>query len=235
MGGGKTALLGSILGVGDVTAPNTKAVGKDYRGLLTGYQSGAQPLFDTESEFAPKYAGLTMDMLEKFLPGMSSLLTNADPASANLLTKLTGSASEGLDQGRSFDRRTFDNDIMSKAGTRGMGFGPADAIREAVARGNEGERVLNQRQATAGAVSGQGFQQKIAPLIQLLTQLVGGAQSNFLKPAGSLDLMKIPYAGKLAAHTSTAANNTSLWETADTNATSMYNNSGGGLFSAFGK
>lgn len=211
------ASLGGILsGAGDVGAPKVSHVNNDFLGLLQGLVSAQPRVFNVENTYKPKYLGLN----ERLLPGAVSSVSAANPDEAMLLKKLAQQAGEGLDAGALLDpalQRVTTQAIRGAQAARGMGYGPSDVVTESSALTQLGNQLRQQRQGFASNVSGMLNNYLTIPGMSLLS----GATPSLIPSSAVNSLLALPYQGKLSAATSTAANNTGLYESMDSNSTSF--------------
>lgn len=229
--------IGALAGEGNVKAPSTRAVGADYQHLLGSYEGGIPGLFAAQSQYQPMYTDLTLKDWQRIIPTLSNAMSqiapqaggivrSMDPGQSGLLDTLRRQAGEGLDAGASLDpglQRLFQQSVRGGQAARGMGFGPSDVFGESLGMTQFGEQMRERRQQFGLQTEQAGQPQSDAMLRVLLGipaaagQVAAGAGSQFLSPGSSANLLSLPYQGRLAAATASAANKTSLTNTSSNN------------------
>lgn len=215
---GIASTIGLISGDTGVNAPSSSKVSKDYLGLLQGYRRGVQPLFDTFAKYAPQYAKTALSNFGDSIPTLTDIARSINPEQTDLLRSLTSRAQEGLDAGANLDpalAHIFEQSVRGGQASRGLGFGPSDVLQESSALTEFANSLRQQRQDFAGEVAGMNNQFDISPILSGAGALTAGAGSQLLSPGNSLNLLSLPYQGRLSAATSTAANKAGLYNTID--------------------
>lgn len=186
-------------------APDTYANRAKYDPLYTDLQtqtvrqallgSDQSPgMLSTLEQVAPRIQALTdsaqnqqrtqdVEALRTLGPQAVQALRNADPMQAALIARLNQEASSGLDSGASVDpslAHTIGQQFRSRAAANGLGFGLSDAVGEAFALGETGNRLRQQRQQFAQGIAGVNAATGADPALAILgrpSQAAGGAQS----------------------------------------------------------
>lgn len=240
---GIASLAGLLSGAGDVDAPNTGSVRNDYRGLLRGYLNSQGKILETEQKYRPGYDALTASSIGSLTPalagvldqnagGIANLVRGISPSQTALLEKLTNQADQGLDAGASLDpslKHVTQQSIRGGQAARGLGYSPADVLQESTALTSLGNSLRQERQGFASNVAGMNNAYETQPTLSLLSNLLAGtaglstkSSSPTLTPTSlSGQLLTMPYQGRLSAATSSAANNTGLYQSMDSNQSSF--------------
>lgn len=239
---GIASLGGLLSGAGDVKAPKSAAVGNDYLGLVNAYIKGQPKILDAERKFRPQYDALSGEsmtrlasnlsgVLAKEAPGMAGIVRSISPSQTSLLDTLTAQASDELRAGTGIDptlRRTAEQAVRGASAARGLGYSPSDVVMESSALTQLGNSLRRERQALGSSVAGMANQFETQPTLEMLLSLIGGAGA-LSKSTGATvvptslsgQLLTMPYQGRLSAATSTAANNTGLYQSMDANQSSF--------------
>lgn len=237
------ASLGGILsGAGNVSAPNTRGVGKDYSNLLNSYLGGSGAIFNNQATYQPQYDQLNLSQLLQTIPQLTNSLTSnagsasnivrsINPGQTGLLDSLTKSATDQLGAGASLDpdlQKLFEQSSRGAQAARGLGYGPSDAFNESLGMTQFGNDLRTQRENFAGNVAGMNNQYETTPALNLLTQIPGMAMSvngssgpSLAPPSLTGQFLTMPYQGRLQAAGQTAANNTGLYQSMDSNSNSF--------------
>lgn len=237
------ASLGGILtGTGDVKSPNIRKVGGDYNQLIDAYLGSQDKILASEQKLRPQYDALNTQSLANLMPSLAGIFSSAAPGVAStvrgispgqtsLLDALTQSAREQLNAGAALDpalARVTSQSIRGSQAARGLGYSPADVMQESSALTQLGNTLRNERQNFASGVAGMNNSFETQPSLQMLLAMMGeaGGLSNSagskLTPTSlSGNLLTMPYQGRLQANAATAANNTSLYQSMDSNSNSF--------------
>lgn len=229
------ASLGGILsGTGNVSAPDTSGVGNDFASLMGSYLGEQGNVYANEAQYQPQYTALgvsdlglarqgNVNQVGGLSPQIMSILRGYNPQQAGLLDTLTSQAQQQLALNGALDpatQRTLEQNVRGSQASRGLGYGPGDAATEAFYQAQTQEARRAQNQAFAGNVATQTANTYRDPFSIML------GYSNPVNPGPSItstgtlaSFMGIPYQGRLSAATSTAANNTGLYESMDKNQT----------------
>lgn len=213
-------MAASGTGVGDVGSPKPARVTKDYLGLLQGYSQAIPGLLESWKKYFPEYTSASLADMSRLQPGVSSLMRGTNPAQQALLDKLTEQAGSawGVDSTAGFDPallRLAQQSVRARQQGTLSGTGNAGNYGEALGVSAFANDLRQQNRVFAGNVAGWNNAYRDAPTWQMLAGISGAGQGALMTPAQSADLMKTVYGGKLSAATSTAANNTGLWQSAN--------------------
>ncbi|HEV8492704.1 MAG TPA: hypothetical protein VGR76_10555 [Candidatus Angelobacter sp.] len=219
---GIASLGGLLSGSGNVSAPS--GVGGIYGHLLSSYLGNQGNIFNAARTWQPQYAGLAAGTLGSLAPNVTNTVNSINPASTALLAQLGNTASSQLAAGTQLDPGAAfqaQQQLRGSQAARGLGYSPGDAFSEALAMTGMGQQMLQQREALAGNVAGQQFQQQTSPALGLLTGVTSTATPSIISPGQQSNFISMPYQGKLQAAGQTAANNTGLYQSMDSNQTNM--------------
>lgn len=201
----------------------------DQKGLLDLYENSVYPALtraqaaDTKSRTASD-----LDIIQSLGGQVTSALREAS-GTAGLVDQLSKQASEGLAAGASLDpslANEVEQGVRSAQAARGFGFGSADAVQEAFARGERGQALRQQRQQfaqqTVGTLQATGGDPVLA-LLGRPSQTVaagqgvggqaGGMRSgNIFNPESSYaaDVNNTNFNAKAAAKIAQANNDTAI-------------------------
>lgn len=237
------ASLGGILsGAGDVSSPGSKGPGKDFAGLLRAFLGGSGDVFNNQATYQPQYEQLGVTGMGNQAPTIAKILSglatgagdtvrSISPGQTSLLSSLTKSAGDQLDAGASLDpqlQRLFQQSQRGAEASRGMGRGPSDVFNESLGLTSFGNDLRTQREQFAGGVAGMNNQFETVPALQQLNTILaqynankGGAGPSLAPPAMTSQFLTVPYQGRLQAAGQTAANNTGLYQSMDSNQSSF--------------
>lgn len=240
------ASLGGILtGTGDVSTPGSKWTGKAFSGLLGNYQNQLGSVLGSEQTYKPQYNEISLNDIAASYPeltnilsggagGVTNLVRGINPGQTNLLDTMTQSATDQLNAGADLDpqlARVFQQSIRGSQSARGLGRGPSDAFNESLGLTELGNNLRTQREAYAGDVAGANNAYSTSLIMPLLTNILGtagqinqNAGPSIIPTSLTQALLTLPYQAKLQANTSTAGNNTGLYQSMDSNSTSFFNN-----------
>lgn len=150
-----------------------------------------------ERELLPQYLDMELQSLRTVLPEVDRLsaqsvkaqrqadvedvlrlgpqsleaLRTADPRQAELMDLMSAQAVEELKLGSKLDpymQREVQQSVRAGQAARGMGLGPSDLYEEALAQGEFGQNLRNQRRAFAGGVTGLRSQVYGDPFMRIL-------------------------------------------------------------------
>lgn len=223
-------------------SPNTAPTGKDFTALLNSFLSGSGAAYNNQATYQPQYEQLGINGMQSQLPSISSILSglapqasatvnSINPGQTKLLDSLTKTATDQLDQGANLDpdlQRLFQQSSRGADAARGLGFGPSDAFRESLGMTSFGNDLRTQREGFAGTVAGINNQDSTMPAMQMLNTILAqydankaGAGPSLAPPSLTSNFLTMPYQARLQAKGQTAANNTGLYQSMDSNSNSF--------------
>lgn len=206
--------IGERSGEGRVRLPSIEGVNQDYLGLLRGYQSGVPELFNTQSEYQPRYSDLFANEMTRLTPGTCATMEAASPGLSSLIQSVLASAKEGpmtygADLPKNLLRLTNQTSRAGQA-ARGLGFGPSDVYGETGDAARMSNQLVDANRGFALNAATAAYNTQTDPFLRLLSGTVGAGRDQLMSPAGSTNLLQLPYQGRLQANLGTASNNTSL-------------------------
>lgn len=219
---GIASLGGLLSGAGNVSAPT--GVGNTYSNLLNTYLGSQGKIYNAAAQYQPQYAGLQAGTLASLAPGASATVNSINPGASNLMSELSQSASQQLAAGTALDpglENVAQQSVRGAQAARGLGYGPGDAINEAIGMTGLGNQLQQQRQNFASNVAGQQFQTQTSPALGLLA---GSAATNtpaLTPPSLTSQLLTMPYMAKLQANQATAGNAVNQYNNMDSNQSSF--------------
>lgn len=82
LGGLAEGVIGLTGGAPKPAVPGARGISNTFNALLHTYLNAQPDIFDAQNTYQPKYAGLDVDLLSKYLPQLSTLFSNANTAAA---------------------------------------------------------------------------------------------------------------------------------------------------------
>lgn len=229
---GIVAGLSNLAGVGNVSTPGVRPTTRDFLGLLDAYQQGAQKLTDWRRELQPQYSDIIASEASRLAPGAMDLIRGSSPDRTALIAKMLAAGNEGdLNYGTGLPKallRLTNQYSRTGQAARGLGFGPSDVYGETGDAARMGMDLTDRNRAFAAQAAGASYQYETDPFLRLLGGQLNAANNQLLSPAQSLDLIKLPYQGRLAARTASSNNSTQLMTEASRGFDSSLSMAGGG-------
>lgn len=218
--------LAGMTGTGDPEDVNVGRVGQDYAGLLGSYKAQLPGLFDTASQYLPKYSALYENQVNASAPGALAAVQNSSPERTDLLKKLLIAGGEGpLNYGDALPPALLRlTNQYSRAGqaARGLGYGPADVYGETGDAAKLQADLTDRNRAFAMNAANTSHNTETDPFLRLLGGVLGAGNNQLLSPANSFNLLGNIYNQRNQAKIAGAANTTSLMNTSSQGFDSMF-------------
>ena len=144
------------------------------QGYLSEYANNILPTLTTAQNTARQgQAAGTLDTLNNLGPAATAAFKSANPGGSALQDALTRTATSQLALGPQLDPAQLsriNRDVNANWSNRGLGTSAPAQLDAAMQEFAGGQNLLQQREQTASAVSGQDYSQSLAPLEALLGQ-----------------------------------------------------------------